>query len=176
MTKFDEIYEIAAENYGLVTSSDAASIGVERSELTRYANDGRLERRGYGVYRLVRWVPTPYDRFAEAVALVGEGSVVYGEGVLAMLDLAFANPRAIPVATNKRVRRTLPGWILLVSVRDMGQRTSYMGVPCQHVADAILACRGRIMSERLIQAAREARREGWINQATERRLKREIGK
>lgn len=176
MTKFDEIYEIAADNYGLVTSSDATSVGVERSELARYASDGRLERRGRGVYRLVRWIPTPYDRFAEAVALVGEGSMVYGEGVLAMLDLAFANPRKISVATDKRVRKALPSWISLVNVRDMGQRTSYMGVPCQHVADAILACRGQIMSERLIQAAKEARCEGWIDKATERRLKREIGK
>lgn len=46
MTKYDDIYEIAADNYGPVTSSDAASIGVARSELTRYANSGRLERRG----------------------------------------------------------------------------------------------------------------------------------
>lgn len=176
MTKFDDIYEIAADNYGLVTSSDAASVGVERSELARYVSDGRLERRGRGVYRLVRWIPTPYDRFAEAVALVGEGSMVYGEGVLAMLDLAFANPRAIPVATDRRVRKTLPGWISLVSVRDMGQRASYMGVPCQHVADAMLACRGKIMNDRLIQAAREARREGWIDETAERRLKREIRK
>lgn len=176
MTKFDEIYEIAADNYGLVTSSDAAHVGVARSELARYASDGRLERRGRGVYRLVRWIPTPYDRFAEAVALVGEGSMVYGEGVLAMLDLAFANPRAIPVATDKRVRRELPSWILLVSVGDMSQRTTYMGVPCQQVADAILACRGRIMGERLVQAAGDARREGWIDKATERRLKREIGR
>ena len=172
MTKFDDIYEIAADNYGLVTSMDAASVGVARSELARYARDGRLQRRGRGVYRLVRWVPTPYDRFAEAVALVGEGSLIYGEGVLAMLELAFASPRAIPVATDKRVRKALPGWILLVNAGDVGKRTSYMGVPCQHVADAILACRGRIIGERLVQAAGEARREGWIDKATERRLKR----
>ena len=100
--------------------------------------------------------------------------MVYGEGVLAMLDLAFANSRAIPVATDKRVRKELPDWVLLVRVHDMSRRASYMGVPCEHVADAILACRGRIMSEQLIQAAKEARREGWIDQATERRLKREI--
>ena len=174
MTKFDNIYEIAAGNYGLVTSSDAASVGVERSELARYANDGRLEHRGRGVYRLVRWIPTPYDRFAEAVALVGKDSMIFGDGVLAMLDLAFANPRAIPVATDRRVRKALPGWISLVRIEDMGQRTSYMGVPCQHVTDAILACQGRIMSERLIQAAKKARHEGWIDGAMERRLKRTI--
>jgi len=44
------------------------------------------------------------------------------------------------------------------------------------VADAILACRGRIMDERLIQAAADARREGWIDKAEERRLRKELGK
>jgi len=176
MTKFEDIYYIAVDNYGLVTSAEATNAGVTRAELSRYAGDGRLERRGWGVYRLVKWVPTPYDRFAEAVALVGEGAVLYGEGVLAMLELAFANPRAIPVATSRRVRKELPAWVELVNADDIGARTSYMGVPCQHVADAILACRGRIMDERLASAATDARREGWIDKAEERRLKRKLGR
>lgn len=176
MTKFDDIYEIAADNYGLVTSAEAADAGVTRAELSRYARDGRLERRGRGVYRLVRWVPTPYDRFAEAVAHVGDGAVLYGEGVLAMLELAFANPRAISVATPKRVRKGLPAWVEVVHKDDIGRQAAYMGIPCQHVADAILACRGRIMDERLIQAAADARREGWIDKAEERRLRKELGK
>ena len=174
MAKFDDIYEIAADNYGLITSGEAASAAVTRTELSRFASDGRLERRGRGVYRLVRWVPTPYDRFAEAVALVGEGAVLYGEGVLAMLELALVNPRAIPVATPRRVRKSLPAWVKVLRTDAVGRTASYFGIPCQHAADAILACKGRIMGERLIQAATDARREGWIDKAEERRLRKEL--
>lgn len=175
MTKFDDIYEIAADNYGLVTTAEAEAAGVTRVEVARYAAQGRLERRARGVYRLVRWVPTPYDRFAEAVAVVGAGAVLYGEGVLAMLELANANPRRVPVAVDDRVRKTVPAWVEVVRPREAGRRASYMGVPCQHVADAILACRGKIMDERLAQAATDARREGWIDASEERRIREELG-
>ena len=170
------IYEIAADNYGLVTASQAVGAGVTRAELRRYASDGRLERRGHALYRLVRWVPTEYDRFAEAVALVGDGAVLYGEAVLAMLGLASANPAALDVATPKRVRRSLPGWVRVVQADDVGRKRVYMGVPCQHVADAILSCRGSVMGERLVQAAKAAREQGWIGADEERRLRRELSR
>lgn len=174
MAKFDDIFEIAADNYGLVTASQASEAGVSRVELNRYASDGRLERRGHALYRLVRWVPTERDRFAEAVALVGDGAVLYGEAVLAMLGLASANPRALDVATPKRVRRELPSWVRVVRTGDVGRTREYMGVPCQHVADAILACRGSVMGERLAKAAADARAQGWIGKDEERRLKKEL--
>ena len=176
MPKFDEIYEIAADNYGLVTNTQAADVGVTRMELKRYEKAGKLDRRGHALYRLVRWVPTQYDRFAEAVAQVGEGAVLYGESVLAMLELASANPATITVATPKRVRRKLPGWLEVVHTSDIGSTRNYMGVPCQHVADAILACKGRVMNTRLIQAAKTAQQQGWITTTERRRLERELKK
>ena len=55
------------------------------------------------MYKLVRYVPTEYDRYAEAVALVGDGSFLFGEAVLAMHGLALANPvRHISVANDKK--------------------------------------------------------------------------
>ena len=81
MTHFDDIYEIAADNYGLVTFAEAREAGATGGELGRWVAQGRLERRGRGTYRLVRRTPTPYDRYAEAVALVGPGSVVWGDSV-----------------------------------------------------------------------------------------------
>ncbi|MBQ9057720.1 MAG: hypothetical protein IJ125_00885 [Atopobiaceae bacterium] len=93
-----------------------------------------------------------------------------------MLELASVNPSAITVATPKRVRRELPDWIELVQTNDIGRARSYMGVPCQHVADAILACRGRIMRERLIRAAKQAQEQGWIDASKLRRLTKELRK
>lgn len=62
-------------------------------EMGRWCADGKLVRRGHGVYKVARWVPTPLGPFAEAVALMGDGSFLWGESVLSMHGLALVDPR-----------------------------------------------------------------------------------
>lgn len=133
MTKFDDLYEVAVDSYGLITSSEAKELGVKPVEMKRYAGTGRLERRGRGVYRLVRWVPTLYDGFAEAVALVGPDAYSHGDAVLALLELAMANPRTVAVASPRRVRRALSGWATLCQVSAHDRVGSCFGIPSQEV-------------------------------------------
>ena len=173
MAHFDDIYELAADNYGLITSAEAKNLGVAKSELNRWVGMGRLLKRGQGVYKLVRYVPTEYDRYAEAVALVGDGSFLFGEAVLAMHGLALANPRHISVGTTKRVRRELPEWVQPVTVSGRTV-TSYEGIPSQSLAEAILECRGIVMGERLKSAVEDARREGLITKDEFEHLRKEL--
>lgn len=173
MTHFDDIYELAVDNYGLITSAEAKSLGVAKSELNRWVGTGRLLKRGQGVYKLVRYVPTEYDRYAEAVALVGDGSFLFGEAVLAMHGLALVNPRRISVGTTKRVRRGLPEWIQPVTVSGKTV-TSHEGIPSQSLAEAILECRGIVMGERLKSAVEAARREGLITKDEFEHLRKEL--
>lgn len=173
MTHFDDMYELAADNYGLITSAEAKSLGVAKSELNRWVGMGRLLKRGQGVYKLVRYVPTEYDRYAEAVALVGDGSFLFGEAVLAMHGLALVNPRRISVGATKRVRRELPEWVQPVTVSGKTV-TSYEGIPSQSLAEAILECRGMVMRERLKSAVEDARREGLITKDEFEHLRKEL--
>lgn len=173
MAHFDDIYELAADNYGLITSAEAKNLGVAKSELNRWVGMGRLLKRGQGVYKLVRYVPTEYDRYAEAVALVGDGSFLFGEAVLAMHGLALANPRRISVGTTKRVRRELPEWVQPVTVSGKTV-TSYEGIPSQSLAEAILECRGMVMGERLKSAVEDAKREGLITKDEFEHLRKEL--
>lgn len=173
MAHFDDIYELAADNYGLITSAEAKNLGVAKSELNRWVGMGRLLKRGQGVYKLVRYVPTEYDRYAEAVALVGDGSFLFGEAVLAMHGLALANPRRISVGTTKRVRRELPEWVQPVTVSGKTV-TSYEGIPSQSLAEAILECRGMVMRERLKSAVEDARCEGLITKDEFEHLRKEL--
>lgn len=162
MTIYDNIYEIAADNYGLVTSAEAKEAGASDKELSRIAKDGRLARIGYGVYRIKHWVPTEYDIFAESVALVGPGAYLFGESVIAMHALASTNPARVFVATPNRVRRSLPASIKVVRRPDCGDATEYEGIPSQTIAAAILSCRGTMMTSRLADATRRARELGLI--------------
>ena len=170
MTIYDDIYEIAADNYGLVTSAEAKGAGASDKELSRIAKDGRLARIGYGVYRIKHWVPTELDPYAEAVALVGPGAYLYGESVIAMHALAPTNPARIHVATPNRVRRSLPALVKVVRRKDCGDATEYEGIPSQTIPAAIRSCRGTMMTERLIDATHRARELGLIRAEEEMAL------
>lgn len=162
MATFDDIYEIAADNYGLVTAAEAAGAGAATSEVARWVRQGRLVRVWRGVYRLAHYIPTPYDGYAEAVAIVGPGAYLFGESVIALHGLAPTNPKVTHVATPRRVRRELPDSIAVTPAPPGGAVTAYEGIPSQGVFDSILACRGRLMRERLVQAADAALGRGLI--------------
>lgn len=170
MKHFDYIYDLAADNYGLVTTAQAIEVGVTGVELNRWVGDGRLVRLGQGVYKLTRYIPTDFDRYAEACALVGPGAYLYGESVLAMLDLALVNPSVLSIATSKRARKVLPDWIRVVK-GDTSVPAYIEGIPSQSVAQAIRSCQGSVMSERLRQAADDARKSGLVNRVEYEALK-----
>ena len=175
MTKFDDIYEIAADNFGLITSAEAREVGVSNNELVQYAKRGKIERVGQGVYRLVRRVPESNDAYALAVALVGPGAYLYGEAVLGMLGLCPTNPAYLHVATSNRVRRSLPEYIRVIRTPGASAGAVYDGVPCQRVADAIRSAKGHMLPDRLADAAARGREEGYITRAEADALAVELG-
>lgn len=175
MTHYEQLYDMAADNYGIVTSAQAKEEGISDKEMSAIAARGRIRRLGRGVYKIVDYIPVENDPYAEAVALVGEGAYLFGESVLAMLRLAPTNPTCLFVATPKRVRRRLPKNVRVVAAPAGLEPTDYEGVPAQPVADAIRSCKGHVMDDRLAGAAREAARQGYIGKDEERRLLEELG-
>ena len=175
MTKFNDIYEIAADNHGLITSMQAKSVGLSNNELVQYAKRGRVEKVGYGVYKLTRWVPEENDTYALAVKIAGNGAVLYGESVIAMLGLAPTNPDRLYVATPSRVRRKLPHNLIVKYITGIEPSAHYDGIDCQSAYDAILACKSSMMSERLFFASEKARDEGYISDHQLEILNDELG-
>jgi predicted transcriptional regulator of viral defense system len=174
MKYYDAIYEYAADNYGLITSHEAKMLGIPNVELVKLAHRGRLHRVGHGVYRIIHYIPTAYDKYAEAIALSGRGSVVYGESVLAMHGLGLVNPAVIIVAEKSRIRKTLPAHIRVVYPKKTISEIYYEGIPSQSVFKAILECRGTVMTDRLIDAAIEAERQGLISEAEAKMARKEL--
>jgi len=164
MNNYEIIYESAADNFGLITSSEAKKLGISNVELVKLAHRGRLLRLGHGVYRVIHYIPTEYDVYAEAIALVGSGAAIYGESVVAMHGLALVNPSVIHVAVQNRVRKKLPSYINIIYSKQNFNVFEYEGIPSQSVFDAILACRHIVMAERLIEAVNEAERQGLISE------------
>ena len=162
MTYYDDIYEHAVDNYYLISTRDAKRIGVPSVELAKLAHRGKLDHISHGLYRLVRYVPHQNDPYAISVARVGNDAYLYGESVIAMLGLAPTNPSHIYVATPRRYRGEKPDGLVVV-VRDEGaDKIAYEGVPSQKIGAAIIACLGKMMPERLREAADRAREEGYL--------------
>lgn len=171
--KYREIVrEIALDHYGYVTTKEAAEAGVPSVELPKLAARGGLENVAYGLYRVPDIPPTAYDQFAEALLRTGEGAYLHGESVLALFGLAEVNPRRIKVAVRRRARPKLPPFIELTQVKDDVRTTFYEGLEAQPVADAILECRGRIETGRLMDAAKQARKDGLLTMTEWQRVRK----
>ena len=174
MKQYDIIYEHAADNYGLITSSEAKTLGIPNVELAKLAFRGRLQRLGHGVYKIKHYIPTSYDKYATALSFVGNGAAIYGESVLAMHGLALVNPNRIYVAVQSRIRKKLPPYIQIVHPKCALAITEYEGIPSQSVYDAIMACRHTIMTDRLLEAVNEAERQGLITYEEARTARSEL--
>ncbi|MCW4464257.1 hypothetical protein OK351_01870 [Glutamicibacter sp. MNS18] len=170
----DIVREIALDQYGYVTTRNATEAGVPAVELPKLAARGGLENVAYGLYRVPDIPPTRYDQFAEALLRVGEGAHLHGESVLALLGLGDVNPRRIKVATSRRARSRLPEFVELTTVRGGFSARLYEGLASQSVADALLECRGRIETQNLLDAAKQARGEGLLTTAEWQRVRKEI--
>ena len=176
MTYRRTLRELAFETHGVVTSRSAQSVGVPSVELRKLAARGALTRLGQGVYRMDEAPAGELDEYAQAVALVGDGAVLADEAVLAAHHLAQVNLRRIRVASSRRVRARLPGTVEVIR-RDVPehQRDSIDGVPAMTIESAILGAHGRIMTERLVEAAHQARERGLLDPDAEARIVAALG-
>ncbi len=170
----DVVREIAFDNYGYVTTTDAAEAGVPPAELPKLAARGGLENISYGLYRVSDIPPTRFDQFAEALYRVGKGAYLHGESVLALFGFADLNPRRIKVAVSRRARPKLPAFVELTQVKGNANITFYEGLASQPVIDALFECRDRIETDRLADAAKRARKEGLLTTAEWQKFREEL--
>lgn len=174
-TRYREIVrEVWLNHYGYVTTKDAVEGRVPTVGLPKLAARGGLVNVAYGLHRVSDIPPTTYDQFAEALLRVGEGAHLPGESVLALFGLADVNPRQIKVAIRRRARPKLPSFIELSRVTDDVHTTLYEGLEAQPVGDASLECRGRIETERLLEAAKQAHSEGPLTTAEWQRVRKAL--
>jgi hypothetical protein len=158
----------AADHHGVVTGAAAAAPGVRAVELLHLVLGGELALIANDVYRLYD-VITPLTEYAEAVALAGPGAILADDAVLALHDLAQVNPRRIRVA----VPHPLPDDVELPATVEVLHRelapadiTEVESIPTMIVAAALRACRGRVMTERLLQGVDRALEEDLLDPAT----------
>lgn len=165
MGYLEDLLEVAGEQRGFVTTSDATRLGVPPVELRKMAARGVLVRRGHGLYRIVVFASQRNDELMEAALWVGGDGVISHESALDLWSLADVNPRHINVTVARRTRR-LGGaiyrlWPADLDTHEIDHRE---GIPVTSVRRSILDSAAAGTNPRLIdQAIRTAERHDHIS-------------
>jgi predicted transcriptional regulator of viral defense system len=165
MGYLEDLLEVAGEQRGFVTTTDAKGVGVPPVELRKMAARGVLVRRGHGLYRIVAFASQRNDELMEAVLWVGGNGVISHESALDLWGVADVNPRYINVTVARRTRR-LGGALyrLWPADLDMHEIDHREGIPTTSVRRSILDSADAGTNPRLIeQAIRTAERHDHIS-------------
>ncbi len=182
-TRMDELFALAEEHDGLLTSKEARAAGIQDSVLVRLAQRGRLERMTRGVYRIAHYPTDRLAQYREAVlwakASQGPENIALShETALLLYGISDANPSRVnlTVPTSARLRRKCPDWVSIhranIPLQDIGE---HEGLPVTTVSrsimDVLLATHRTDVAR---QSISEALREGLLNNAEASVLRRSI--
>ncbi|MDR2565223.1 MAG: type IV toxin-antitoxin system AbiEi family antitoxin domain-containing protein [Bifidobacteriaceae bacterium] len=176
-----DLWGVAVDQYGYVTSANARDLGVPVVELGKLAARGRLERVSQGLYRFPEWPVSANDSLMEAVLWTRDPRAALShETALEVYDLSDVNPDKIHVTIPKRekkIRRVGAAPAVVVHYQDLAddQIGWWEGIPTVAAGTAIDQCIASGARPDLVsQALVAARAEGRIDEATAARLRLEL--
>lgn len=175
-TAYDTLMDIAADQHGYVTTSQARTQSVTPNAIRMMANRGALERVSWGVYRVPTFPPSPFAPYMEACLWpAGVMGTISHESALAIRELSDVNPAKVHLTVPKhfRVRREIPRH-LVVHNADLedDELTSVEGVPTTTVRRTIEDCHRKHLGPALLrQAIEDGQRQGYVRRDDARELR-----
>ncbi|MBL0940835.1 MAG: type IV toxin-antitoxin system AbiEi family antitoxin domain-containing protein [Gemmatimonadaceae bacterium] len=108
---YNEIFELAADQHGLVTTVQAREHGIQPQTLVMMAQRGALVQVSRGVYRISQFPHTNLSVYMEAILWPTPAlATLSHESALEMFGISDVNPSKVHVTVplKYRVRRALP--------------------------------------------------------------------
>ena len=176
-SEYEKIMDLAADQFGYVSTSQAVARGVSSNALRMMATRGVLERVSWGVYRVPIFPASPLAEYMEASLWpTGVPGVISHESALAIRDLSDVSPAEVHISLPRafRVRRAVPGY-LVIHNSDIpeGDITQVEGIPTTTVRRAIEdCCRAHLGPALLRQAIEEGERKGYLKPSEAGELRR----
>lgn len=173
-----ELWELAVDQYGYVTSKDAHRLGINPVELGKLAARRQLEHVSYGVYRFPQLPVTPLDSYMLATLWANGRGVLSHDTALDLHDVCDINPSKLHLTVTGRrpERRGSEQYVIHSEPLADDEVTWHEAIPIVTVAKAIEQCMAsRVSSHLLAQALHTARGRGAITEAEHRRLTDDLG-
>ncbi|MFQ5691390.1 MAG: type IV toxin-antitoxin system AbiEi family antitoxin domain-containing protein [Gemmatimonadota bacterium] len=176
---YEKVLEIAADQHGYVTTSQAREHGVSDDALRKMASRGTLERVSRGVYRVPTFPPSPYAEYVEASLWpAGVRGVISHQSALALYGLSDVSPSAIHITVPEdfRIRRKVPAHLEVHHAElEDDEMTLFEGIPTTTARRTIEDCQRAHLGPALLrQALEEAEREGYLSPAEAAELRKEV--
>lgn len=167
-SEYEKVMDIAADQFGYVTTSQAGERGISDNALRMMAQRGTLERISRGVYRVPTFPPSPYAEYMEASLWpAGVRGVISHQSTLALHGFSDVSPRGIHITVPKRfrIRRDIPKHLVVHSAELRDEEvTQFEGIPTTTVRRAIEDCRRAHLGPAILrQAIDDAEREGYLS-------------
>jgi predicted transcriptional regulator of viral defense system len=177
---FNQLADVAADQYGFVSQHDARELGIQPMTLIRMSEHGTLERRGHGLYRLRYFPVSRLDSYMEATLWPrGVRGVLSHETALDLYELSDVNPSKIHITVphDHRIRREIPALYRIHHETLANENvTFYEGIPIVSPTHAIRQSHAAHLGPALIgQAIDHGVSNGRLTRKEAARLRREIG-
>lgn len=155
-TDIEKLREIALDQHGLVTASQAEEAGVSRPALSYLAKHDRITRLERGIYRIPQVVATENDALQQALLWAGDGAYLSHDTALAAWDVCDINPMKIHLTVPKGRRIQKEGHEEIVIHKESNRDRDlkwWDGMPIATPYDAILQTLDRGASSHVIEQA-----------------------
>lgn len=176
---FTTVNELAADQFGYFTTSQAQAAGVSPMALVMMEKRGSIERVSRGVYRLPHFPHGPLAEYMEAAFWpAGVTGIISHESALALYGVSDVNPAHVHITIPKRyrVRRQIPLRYRLHHA-DLGddEQTFFEGVPVTTIARTLRDCRESYVGDEIVgQAIADAERVGLLSRREADQLRGEM--
>lgn len=175
VTDIEKLREIALDQHGYITTSQAEEAGVSRPSLTYLTKNKRIERASHGIYRIPQIPSTQYD--AMHLALLWSGSkdaVLSHDTALAAWEASDINPTKIHLTIPKGRRINKAGGSNIIIYHENIEKQQigwWEQMPTVKLPLAVQQCIDRgTPSHIILQAIKNGRARGMISQEESNRL------
>lgn len=175
-----KLYDIAEDQFGFLTTAQAAEVGMSANHLAYHVRAGNLRRVSRGVYRLVTFPSSSLDQYRAATLWPqGREAILSHETALDLFGLSDVNPAKIhfTLPNSYRIRHRHVPSLYVVHHADLpaSDVSSFEGLPITTPARTIRDCHATHLGPALIrQAIEDGRRTGYLAPAEADRLMVEL--
>jgi predicted transcriptional regulator of viral defense system len=174
---WDDLFDLAASQEGLFTTSQAAEAGYSSQLLYAHLHAGRVRRLRRGVYRLVHFPPGEHEDLATVWLWSDRAGVFSHETALSLHGLSDVLPArvhlTVPSSWNRRRLRVPRGVVLAFADVPKADRAWVGPVQVTSVRRTLEDCAAAAVAPDLVQQAlREAATRGLVSRAELDRIAR----
>jgi predicted transcriptional regulator of viral defense system len=166
---WSRLYETAAAQEGLFTTSQAAEAGYSPQLLVHYVHSGKAVRVRRSIYRLVHFPAGEHEELVAAWLWSAQAGVVSHQTALALHGLSDALPAhvhlTLPAAWRRRRFRVPEGVVLHHADVSPAERAWFGAAPTTNPRRSLNDCaREGLSPELLRRAAQQALRRGLVTE------------